>query len=70
MKMKNRCMIQVKVPTEIPVQRRFRMVGGQEGGEIPRLDLMETATPKAMMTSPRVEMPYRIRISLIFIKFA
>ena len=67
MAMNTRCSIQVKVPTLIPVHFRLRMVGGQEGGAIPKLDLMEMATPRATTTRPRVEMPYRMDISFRFI---
>ncbi len=68
MAMNTRCIIQVKVPTLIPVHFRLRMVGGQDGGAIPRLDLMEMATPRAMITSPRVEIPYRMAVFLRFMK--
>ena len=57
MRMNTRCIIQVNVPMEMCSHRRFRMVGGQDGGAMPRLDLMETPTPRATMTSPSVDIP-------------
>ena len=55
--MNARCMIQVKVPTEMEGHRSVRMAGGQEGGAMPRLDLMEIPTPRATITRPSVEIP-------------
>jgi hypothetical protein len=52
----------------MPVHLRLRMVGGQEGGDMPRLDLMEIPTPRATMMRPRVEIPYLMAIFLSFIE--
>ena len=61
-------MIQVNVPTDKAGQAKLKIVGGQDGGAMPRLDLMDIPTPSATMMSPRVEMPYLTRIFCTFIK--
>lgn len=48
----------MNVPTEILVYLRFSTAGGQETGAVPRLDLSESATPKATMTRPMVATRY------------
>ena len=65
-KMNSRCIIQVKLPTEMAVKRKFRMVGGHEGGAIPKLLFMEIPTPRATRMSPSVEIPYRKPSSFAF----
>ena len=57
------CIIQVNVPIEMAPHLSERMVGGQDGGAIPRLLFMEIPTPKATRIRPRVDMLYLLRMS-------
>lgn len=45
------CMIIVVVPTVSP-DKLLETYGTEDIGEVPRLDFMEKATPKAMMAKP------------------
>jgi len=67
--MNTRCIIQVKVPTEMEVNLRFKTAGGQETGAVPRFDLSERATPKAMIKRPTVATMYLLIKSFMIIYF-
>jgi hypothetical protein len=47
------------------VHLRESMVGGQDGGAMPRLLFIEMPTPRATRIRPRVDMLYLLRIDFI-----